>query len=683
MKTPFKKLIPLLILFTVLLGAFSPMFAGVVEAATLAEKIFDPYLLLGPIGLIFSSNSPLFSGLAEIFLTIGAFLLSTSGIFFDLVIDHTIVNMSENLAAGGGGIGDGINTVWSTLRDLANMVFIFVLLWAAIRLILGLGDDIGKTIRNIVIVGLLINFSMFFTKVVIDASNIASIGFLKSINTTAQAAPPVKIAGGYTLDTGFSSLIVGAVRIQSFFSPDGIGTPSREVQGGKINILLTGLIGFILMLALAIVLLVASVLFVTRYILLIFIIILSPLALIGYALPALSGKTKEWWQALKNQAFFAPIFLLMLWVAFKLITTKGFIAPELIQGQSFAAIGIKAPSTMGLLLNFVLATGMIVGALILSKKMASSTYGFSKIAGGVATGAMGGAALAMRQTVGRYANKVASDKDLQERAARGDIGARMKLATAQKTAKSSFDVRGIADTKVGKAVGAGALVEGIGGATGTGGFAGAKQAKTDKKRKEIDEVMRRFRDKPEIIAAHLMRQKPDDQEYMYDKLSARDRAALEEKLDAIPGGTSVKDRLRMRLSDDEREKTDKAAKDTARDAKNKSIRNKIENLVAGRPVATNPVTGVPYTYDDLLLGRDGLRVTDARKLSVNALNEDEVIRRLSPRHLADIIANKDDLDDATIAYIVSIITLAPPYPMQAQQDSYINSPGAKSLWGIP
>jgi len=496
-----KKLITFLILAAILGGAFAPIFAEVVYA----NHCIPPAVHTSPTrceygaggqqrpsqcsGLSCLTPTGLFNGLLSVIagalLMIGAFFLSITGLLFDFVIDQTIVNMSANLATGAGGIGDGINAVWSTLRDLANMVFIFVLLWAAIQLILGLSTEIGKTIRNIIIVGLLINFSLFFTKVVIDASNIPAIGFLNSIRTATVAAPPTSIQG-FELKS-YAALVMNAVGLHTFFKADVLNT------GDPLNIFMTGLMGLIMMLVLSVVFLVAGVLFVARYILLIMLMILSPLALIGYALPALKSKTAEWWQALKNQAFFAPYFMLMLWVAFKLMYTRGFISPQFIQGANLAVVGQQPQGTMGLILKFVLVIGMIVAALILSKKMASSTKGFGAIVGGVATVGFGTAGFAGRRTVGALASRVTKSVGFQRLAARHQKTFGALYSGTQKVAKSSFDVRGLQDTKIGQMTKVGTLTGDLGKVSekARGGFEKYKEEKT----KRIVEKGKSFTDR--------------------------------------------------------------------------------------------------------------------------------------------------------------------------------------------
>ncbi len=110
---------------------------------------------------------------------------------------------------------------WRIVRDFSNIFFILVLLYISIKMILGLGgSDIKKMIVNVIIAALLINFSMFFTQVVIDSSNILALIFYNKINVVSAnpASPSISgtTAGANTqsdIQTGgnYNTVVNGAV----------------------------------------------------------------------------------------------------------------------------------------------------------------------------------------------------------------------------------------------------------------------------------------------------------------------------------------------------------------------------------------------------------------------------------------------------------------------------------------
>jgi hypothetical protein len=81
-----------------------------------------------------------------------------------------------------------IASAWTVVRDLSNIFFILILLYVSIQLILGLGgSDAKKTIAKVIVIALLINFSMFFTEVVIDSSNILALVFYNKLNVVSSS----------------------------------------------------------------------------------------------------------------------------------------------------------------------------------------------------------------------------------------------------------------------------------------------------------------------------------------------------------------------------------------------------------------------------------------------------------------------------------------------------------------
>lgn len=491
-----KKILIILILLTVTGGAFSPFFSDTeffVKTAYAApgdpcrtldgsegtegfgggcysNRIMSEYGSLS--GMLANAGSPFVWAFKEILGIIGsitlrlaALILALVGLLFDTILNYTIVEMAEHLSDRAG-VGGAIDSAWTVLRDLANIVFIFILLWAAIQTILDIGGNLGKTIRNIIMVGLLINFSLFFSKVVIDASNIAAIGFYNSI--IDSAGTPITVAGEEI--GSFSSIIMRYTGVQSFFGDQSLDSvTSYGDDGGGF---LLGILGTILILLVSIVFLVAGVLFLARFIILILLMILSPFALIGYALPALSGKTKEWWDALLNQSFFAPYFMILMWVAIRLMAVMPAAGDNV--GVQFAAVASNPKGIMTILLNFALIIGLFVAALIFSKQMAMKTKGFGAIAGGLGTITVGGVALVGRRTVGAVASRAAKSQRFQRLAAQHQKTVGVLYSGTQKVAKGSFDVRGSTITQKATM----GNIDVLGKAGGEGGFERYKEEKT-------------------------------------------------------------------------------------------------------------------------------------------------------------------------------------------------------------
>jgi len=388
-----------------------------------------------------------FATIVQIVLSIVSLITMIGGVMLNGAIYHTVVNISknyDNLPA--------INTTWRVVRDVANMTFIFVLLYAAIRTMLGLAKDTQRLIVNMVIVAVLINFSLFFTKIVIDLSNLMSLTFYDAMVPGAA-------------EEGFSAVFNGQGLADAFM--DKLNLQSLYDAGGS-NVTFKGLIttsvmGSIMLLIAAFVFFAAAIMFIIRYVVLIMVLILSPLAFIAMILPEAKGLQKQWTDALIGQAMFAPVYMMMTWITLKVLagitdtkvfsidlTKAAFSAETSNPAITAAANSSNALGIFPVFINFALVIIFLITSLIVAKSFADKTPGgigkLTSWASGVAgTATFGLGAWAGRKTMGAYGNSAAGNAELQ-RSAREDKGAkgawsRLKLYGAQTARSGTFDVR--------------------------------------------------------------------------------------------------------------------------------------------------------------------------------------------------------------------------------------------------
>lgn len=116
-----------------------------------------------------------------LFYVVPSLLLIVSANFFNAII---AISLSSTLFAK----STFIPTAWAVVRDLSNLFFILILLYIALQIILDLGHDAKKMIVKVIIIALLINFSMFFTQVVIDSSNILALIFYNKLEVDTKKA---------------------------------------------------------------------------------------------------------------------------------------------------------------------------------------------------------------------------------------------------------------------------------------------------------------------------------------------------------------------------------------------------------------------------------------------------------------------------------------------------------------
>lgn len=390
--------------------------------------------------------TPIFTFIGWLLMGLSAAVLSLSGFFFDHAVQETILKMATRINTNEAGIGVSIDDAWKTLRDIANMFFILVLLFTAFKAMFELSTgNVGKTILNIIIVALLINFSLFFTKVVIDASNVVAVGFYNSIVSSSRSAAPATEGTQEVTQASISSGYMRLLGLQSWFDAGRI-SDTKKLTADKI--LITGVFSSIFMLVTAVILFIMAIMLVARWVILVFLMILSPVAFIALIIPGMSGQFEKWKNALIDQSFFAPLFFAMTWVTFRVAAGLRLNGNGLGDTSVWYKVGIDTPQTdtVGLIFNYFIIMGFAVASLIFAKQMASKTAYFTSITGTIGAGVAGASSWGLRTTVGRagnsLANKMQSAKASNNFATRN--AARFLSYTGEKAAKSSFDIRNAA-----------------------------------------------------------------------------------------------------------------------------------------------------------------------------------------------------------------------------------------------
>jgi hypothetical protein len=351
-----------------------------------------------------------------------SWVLWASGVAFNYGIDLTL-NFGKFLRDQGlSGTGNekspgAIYLGWAAIRDLINVGFIFILLYAGISTILGLdGYGVKQTIVKVVIAALLINFSLFFTKALIDMSNLIALQFYTRVLAAAdQASYGANFVGPKqdSWDQGLSIGFVNALGLKSIWtskdnqSGNQAGSAFGGINAGQLIIICLGGSAFILVTAFT--LFMATIRFLYRSIVLIFLMILSPIGFIGEAIPPLKGAASKWQSRLKNNLMFAPAYMAIFYVVSLIVFGKG-IGPDQTAANSgtgltgFGALFQGDVSSTGLLFWFVLIIGLMLGTQMAADSFAdklSIADSFKKKAKGWAAGA---AAMPTRRVLGGTAD---------------------------------------------------------------------------------------------------------------------------------------------------------------------------------------------------------------------------------------------------------------------------------------
>jgi hypothetical protein len=207
------------------------------------------------------------------------FLLSTSAYVLDVSINLTL-NIKAFVEAT-----PAIYSVWRILRDITGLFFIFYLLYAATQMMTGFGKggSYASTVKNIIIAGVLINFSFFIVSVSIDFSNVISQAIYNAmipdevvmrINPKTNLSEMVANAG----KSNISNIFMNSLRIQKIYDTNGnyLGTNISD----PVKTALIGIAGVVMMITTAASFILAALAFIARLIILIFLLAFSSLCLL-------------------------------------------------------------------------------------------------------------------------------------------------------------------------------------------------------------------------------------------------------------------------------------------------------------------------------------------------------------------------------------------------------------------
>jgi hypothetical protein len=322
------------------------------------------------------------SGINSVIAYFANFLLSTAswfvtvtGVFLSISINLTmhIKDIYSSVPA--------IETVWVVVRDLSSMFIIFILLFSAITMILGVeiqGFKFSKLIVSVFIAGILINFSLFFVKLAIDASNLVSLQFYNAI--APQTATNFQTNAAF-FDGGLSDIFMQSLRLPKIYENTSV-LKSVDVAS---SIGLAALGGVVMMIVAGLSFLGAAVAFTLRTGILLFCMALSPLFFVGMIFPKVKEVvSKKLFSLLQGQLLFMPAYLFLMYIALRVISDDGFMKifnQSAVGGTTAAASSAFGPALIGTIVQYVIALVFInvplVAAITLGAEGASWVPGSS------------------------------------------------------------------------------------------------------------------------------------------------------------------------------------------------------------------------------------------------------------------------------------------------------------------
>ena len=388
------------------------------------------------------------------------------------------------------GIGVAVNNTWVIIRDFVNLGFIFGLVYIGLRMILDSNNaNTRRWLANLIIAALLVNFSLFATKFVIDVSNklateiaCAGLSYPQGKNTKPADKTGCGLNGGsdYRIDVG--GALMARMGLTTIFSEPDDALPSDLSFGYIFGTA-------ILFLVAAFVFASGGILLFIRFAVLNLYLVFSAAMFLSWVIPGIQDTMNSYWKGFLKRAFFAPIYLLMLYFSFKIIdglqisirgtgdgdTGTSFASPNWSKTLATASeANDPAGATLGTLPFFVLICIFMIASLVVAQKLGADGAGKAvsigknlgnkltrstanatkRVAGGATFGL---AARGLQGTVGLGANQLSNNRRFQNLAANNKL-ARGALRATRGIADSSFDARKVGG--LGKGLGIGEGIKG-------------------------------------------------------------------------------------------------------------------------------------------------------------------------------------------------------------------------------
>ena len=341
---------------------------------------------------------------------ISAQLLGIAGTVFNFAMQYLVFDFGQFF-----GNSTGMLLAWGVLRDIGNILLIFGFIFMGIATILDLHNySARKSLPRLIIFAVLLNFSLFTAEAVIDASNVfASTLYQQGFTAAQEDCDRVEVAGtqgdvegACAIESGVSGSILSAARMTTVFQEQDQGF--LEGLASYMDEPLPYILKFIglalITTTAAIVLLAGAFMLIGRGVQLALLMVTSPIGFAGMAIPPLQKFAQDWWHRLISQALFAPVFLLLLLVALKVV--EGLATLSNASGGLANAFSTNSALDIGPVFFYILIMAFLIMALMSAKKFGvwgaeMATSGAKTLVMGAAVGLpMGMAARASNLVVG-------------------------------------------------------------------------------------------------------------------------------------------------------------------------------------------------------------------------------------------------------------------------------------------
>ncbi len=324
----------------------------------------------------------------------GGMLVSWIGKLLNWAVTDFVIGFGDVYLTWG--VGVAVENGWKIIRDILNISFIFGIVYIGIRLIFDADDSSAKrSLGYLLAAALLINFSLFISKFVIDFSNsLAAVIYNTGLKTASAdlSASFINLLGLSTVvNNGSGTLDVGS-----------------SVSGGLAIVFGT----FIFMLMAAYALAAGAFLIIVRGIALIFFMIFSPVMFLGWIFPQFKNFTSKYWSLFLSNAFMAPAYLFCIYLTFMIMDGFKYQIRTTGQGNMGSLFSQSYTGNVNALVVFTLAIGMMLASISIAKRMGAFGGGLVVSVGNSMR--KSGQGWVGRNTVGIAASKLGSVNDKLE-----------------------------------------------------------------------------------------------------------------------------------------------------------------------------------------------------------------------------------------------------------------------------
>ena len=346
-------------------------------------------------------------------------LLWATAFLWEFTLEISVEHLGALLGKGAGAAF--IASGWKHIRDISNFLFIFILLWTAVKTILGVGGDTKRQVVVIILAALLINFSAAFTRIIIDPANVLALTFYNKAKAGGRISEQVV----NNLQLVPSSALAKPIKIPHLSSdPTKAPPPPKEISFAEnmdlVSIVLHAWGSSLYILAVIVLFLTFSLMLLIRTLILTFLVMVSPWPFVTSAFSGtISGTAQRWWKELTCQAYWLPVSMALFWVSLEVV------------GQGKATITEMMSKVSGLegtffsqIIFFFMSIGLLYASLTVGKRMGCSAVGNITDwgAGKIRGMASNSAAWLGRNTLGRAAGKLAESSTVKALAARTPLG---------------------------------------------------------------------------------------------------------------------------------------------------------------------------------------------------------------------------------------------------------------------